>query len=65
LTVAGDLNAFKAAARILTWLGATGRLTLPIDLDLVRQILPETPFGRGSTLKAPADLERQRGRIGA
>jgi len=51
-----DLNAFKAAARILTWLGATGRLTLPIDLDLVRQMLPETPFGRGSVIKEPADL---------
>ncbi len=56
MTVADDLNAFKAAARILTWLGATGRLTLPIDLDLVRQMLPDTPLGRGSTIKEPADL---------
>ena len=56
MTAMDDLNAFKAAARILTWLGATGRLTLPIDLDLVRQMLPETPFGRGSVIKEPADL---------
>jgi hypothetical protein len=56
LTAADDLNAFKAASRILTWLGATGRLTLPIDLDLVRQLLPDTPLGRGNTIKAPADL---------
>ena len=56
MTVAADLNAFKAAARILTWLGAIGRLTLPIDLDLVRQMLSDTPFGRGSAIKEPADL---------
>ncbi len=56
MTATDDLNAFKAAARILTWLGATGRLTLPIDLDLVRQMLPDTPLGRGSVIKEPADL---------
>ena len=50
------LNAFKAATRILTWMNAAGRLTLPIDLDLVRQLLPETPLGRGSVIKEPADL---------
>ena len=54
MTVPDDLNAFKAAARILTWLGATKRLTLPIDLDLVRQMLPDTPLGRGAVIKAHA-----------
>ncbi len=56
MTATDDLNAFKAAANILTWLEAIKRLTLPIDLDLVRQMLPETPLGRGCTLKEPADL---------
>ncbi len=56
MSATDDLNAFKAATRILAWLNATGRLTLPIDLDLVRQMLPETPFGRGSVIKEPADL---------
>lgn len=56
MTVPDDINAFKAAARILTWLGATERLTLPIDLDLVRQMLPDTPLGRGALIKEPADL---------
>ena len=56
MTATGDLNAFKAAANILTWLEAIKCLTLPIDLDLVRQMLPETPLGRGCTLKEPADL---------
>lgn len=50
------LNAFKAAARILTWLEAIGRRSLPIDLDLVRQMLPDTPFGSGAVIKAPSDL---------
>lgn len=50
------LNAFKAAARILTWLAATDRLTLPIDLDLVRQMLPGTPLGKDvTTIKPPMD----------
>ena len=56
MTTPDDLNAFKAAARILTWLGAINRLSLPIDLDLVRQMLPDTPFGRGNAIKEPADL---------
>lgn len=56
MTASEELNAFKAAARILTWLEATGRLTLPIDLDLVRQMLPDTPLGRGTVIKEPADL---------
>ena len=50
------LNSFKAAAKILNWLDAMGCLKLPIDLDLVRQMLPDTPFGRGAFIKEPADL---------
>ena len=48
---AAPLNSFKAAAKILTWLDAMGSLTLPIDLELVRQMLPDTPFGRGTSIK--------------
>ena len=50
------LNSSKAASRILRWLEAMGCLTLPIDLDLVRKMLPDTPFGRGTVIKEPADL---------
>ena len=53
---AAPLNSFKAAAKILTWLEAMGCLKLPIDLALVRQMLPDTPFGRGAVIKEPADL---------
>ncbi len=56
MTATDDLNAFKAAVRILNWLDAMGLRTLPIDLNLVRQVLPDTPFGRGSVIKEPADL---------
>ncbi len=56
MTATDDLNAFKAATRILNWLDAMGLRTLPIDLNLVRQVLPDTPFGRGSVIKEPADL---------
>ncbi len=56
MTGTNDLNAFKAAKRILDLLEATGLRTLPIDLDLVRQMLPDTPLGRGSAIKEPADL---------
>lgn len=56
MTATDDLNAFKAAARILTWLKAMGCLSLPIDLDLVRQMLSDTPMGYGSIIKEPADL---------
>lgn len=47
---------FKAAATILKWLDAIGELTLPINLDLVRQMLPTTPFGKGATLLEPAPV---------
>ena len=56
MTDAAALNSFKAAAKILTWLEAIGCRKLPIDLDLVRQMLPDTPFGRGTVIKEPADL---------
>jgi hypothetical protein len=56
LTVPHDLNPFKASKRILDLLKATGLRTLPIDLDLVRQMLPDTPLGRGAVIKVPADL---------
>lgn len=56
MSEATPLNSFKAAAKILTWLDAMGCLKLPIDLDLVRQMLPDTPFGRGAVIKKPADL---------
>ena len=51
-----ELTPFKAAARILDWLEAIGELTLPINLDLVRQMLPTTPFGKGATLLEPAPV---------
>ncbi|MEA1053618.1 ImmA/IrrE family metallo-endopeptidase, partial [Lamprobacter modestohalophilus] len=38
------------------WLEAIGELTLPIDLDRVRQLLPTTPFGQGALLREPAPL---------
>lgn len=50
------LTPFKAAARILTWLEAIGQLQLPIDLDLIRQMLPTTPFGKGAVIKEPAPI---------
>jgi len=51
-----ELTPFKAAARILGWLEAIGELTLPINLDLVRQMLPTTPFGKGAVLLEPAPV---------
>jgi hypothetical protein len=51
-----ELTPFKAAARVLDWLEAIGELTLPINLDLVRQMLPTTPFGKGATLLEPAPV---------
>lgn len=51
-----ELTPFKAAARILDWLEAIGELTLPINLDLVRQMLPSTPFGKGAVLLEPAPV---------
>lgn len=53
---ASPLNGFKAAKKILDLLEALGYLTLPIDLDLVRKMLPDMPLGRGAMIKEPADL---------
>jgi len=50
------LTPFKAAARILDWLEAIGERSLPINLDLVRQMLPATPFGEGVVLLEPAPV---------
>ena len=47
---------FKAAATIIKWLDAIDELTLPINLDLVRQMLPTTPFGKGAVLLEPAPV---------
>ena len=51
-----ELTPFKAAATLLKWLDAIGEMTLPINLDLVRQMLPTTPFGKGAVLLEPAPV---------
>lgn len=56
MSTTAPLSSFKAAANILNWLAAMQCLKLPIDLDLVRQMLPDTPLGRGTVIKEPADL---------
>jgi hypothetical protein len=56
MTATGPLSAFQAATRIITWLDTIGCRKLPIDLDLVRQMLPDTPLGSGTVIKEPADL---------
>lgn len=53
---AQSLNGFTAAAKIIRWLEIGNRLTLPIDLDVVRELLPETPLGQGATIKPPMPL---------
>lgn len=53
---ADKLTPFKAATWILTWLEAIGRRQLPIDLDLILQMLPGTPFGKDTEIKAPAPI---------
>lgn len=50
---ARPLNGFTAAARIIHWLEIGEQLSLPVNLDVVRECLPETPFGRGETIKPP------------
>lgn len=44
-------NAFQAASRVLTWLRAIDSQSESpaTDLDLVRKLLPTTPFGKGVT----------------
>jgi len=56
LSATAPPSSFKAATNILNWLAAMQCLKLPIDLDLVRQMLPDTPLGRGAVIKEPADL---------
>jgi hypothetical protein len=56
MTASAPLSAFQAATRIITWLDTIDCRKLPIDLDLVRQMLPDTPFGSGTVIKEPADL---------
>lgn len=53
---AQPLNGFTAAAKIIRWLEIGNRLTLPIDLDVVRELLPETPLGQGAIIKPPMPL---------
>jgi hypothetical protein len=50
------LTSVTAATQILAWMQTASRLTLPIDLNYVRQMLPDTPFGRGAVIMEPADL---------
>ena len=51
------LTAPKAAYRLIDWMRAYlgGEKPLITDLDLIRQMLPSTPFGKGvREIKAPA-----------
>lgn len=50
------LTPFKAASHILTWMEKIGRRQLPVDLNLVREMLPTTPFGQGTVIKAPMPI---------
>lgn len=51
------LNGFKAASKIIRWLELGDRFSLPIDLDCVRELLPETPLGQGESIKPPQPLQ--------
>jgi hypothetical protein len=50
------LNGFTAAVKIFDWLEFGGFRTLPIDLNRVRTLLPETPLGFGTLIKPPTPL---------
>ena len=53
----GLLTPSKAASRVITWMRAAlgGLEPFVTDLDVVRQMLPETPYGKGvNEIKAPA-----------
>lgn len=53
------LNGFTAAATVLKWLRAwyTDNMPEAIDLDVVRQMLPSTPYGKGVIeIKPPLPL---------
>jgi len=45
----GPSNGFIAASRVLQWLRAYHGQAMPeaVDLDLVREMLPSTPYGQG------------------
>ena len=52
-------NGFTAAAKVLKWLRAWHAENMPeaIDLDVVRQMLPTTPYGKGvREIKPPMAL---------
>lgn len=53
-------NGFTAATTVLKWLRTWYGNGMPeaIDLEIVRQILPDTPYGKGvRTIKAPMELD--------
>jgi hypothetical protein len=57
---APSLNGFTAAATVLKWLRAWHGDNMPgaTDLDVVRQMLPTTPYGAGvREIKAPRPLD--------
>ena len=56
MSEAQTLNGFTAAAKIIHWLEVGQHLSLPINLDTVRELLPETPLGRGETIKPPQPI---------
>lgn len=54
------LNGFTAAATVLKWLRLWHGATIPeaTDLDVLRRMLPETPYGKGvREIKAPRALD--------
>lgn len=57
---ATTLNGFTAASKVLKWLRAWHAENMPeaIDLDVVRQMLPTTPYGTGvREIKQPMPLD--------
>jgi Zn-dependent peptidase ImmA (M78 family) len=56
LSVGQPLNGFTAAAKIIHWLEIGERLSLPINLDTVRELLPETPLGQSEIIKPPQPI---------
>lgn len=56
MSEAPALNGFTAAAKIIHWLEIGQHLSLPINLDTVRELLPETPLGLSETIKPPQPI---------
>lgn len=56
MSEAPALNGFTAAAKIIHWLEIGDHFSLPINLDIVRELLPETPLGQGETIKLPQPI---------